>query len=101
MDNSTHDENPLERSLKQELEASEWLQKFKQLSQLLTTIKAEIPLTQLCQLEWLTDSNTLRIRCPNQEVWQGLIAQQEQLIQKVTPVGNITLEYQEQCKPLG
>ena len=90
--------NSLERSLRQELEESEWLKKFKQLSELLTTIKVEIPSTQACKLEWLTEANTLRICCSNESIWNTLIKQQEQLKKWVAPVGNIRLEYREQCE---
>lgn len=73
--------NRKKRELEKELQASEWLQKFKQLSFGLRQLKAEIPLTQLCQLRWLTDSETLMIHCPNPEVREGLCRQQTQLAQ--------------------
>jgi hypothetical protein len=57
----------LQHKLKAELEDSEWLHKFKQLSDLLTEIKSEIPATIFCDLRWLTDEETLLIHCPNQE----------------------------------
>ncbi|NER25850.1 MAG: hypothetical protein F6J96_35185 [Symploca sp. SIO1C2] len=69
---SSFRQESLKRQLKKELQESEWLQKFKQLSEGLSTIKAEIPLTQLCQLRWVDESQTLIIHCPNPEVREGL-----------------------------
>ena len=73
------EQNPLRRRIEEELQGSEWLQKFKALSFGLRQLKAEIPLTQLCQLEWMPESETLAIRCPNPEVWQGLLAQTKKM----------------------
>lgn len=76
---NSNEENPLRRKLEEELQGSEWLQKFKALSFGLSKLKAEIPITQLCQLEWMAESETLAIRCPNPEVCQGLLAQTEKM----------------------
>jgi hypothetical protein len=74
-------ENPLRTRLAEELANSEWLQKFKAINQLLQTVRAQVPLTQLCELKWLTDSDSLVIHCPSIEVWQDLCQQQAQLVQ--------------------
>lgn len=75
------EQNPLRHKLEKELQESEWLQKFKQLSEGLRQLKAEIPLTQLCKLEWITDSESLIIHCPNPEVRAGLSQQISQIAQ--------------------
>jgi len=75
------EQNPLRHKLEKELQESEWLQKFKQLSEGLRQIKAEIPLTQLCNLEWMTDTESLIIHCPNPEVRAGLSQQISQIAQ--------------------
>jgi hypothetical protein len=62
----------LQRQLKAELEESSWLHKFKQLSDLLTTIKTEIPATIFCELRWLTAEEVLLIHCPNPETKASL-----------------------------
>ncbi len=67
--------NPLKQQIEKELRESQWLQKFKQLSLGLSRIKAEIPLVQLCQLRWVTESDSLVIHCPNPEVREGLCQQ--------------------------
>ena len=72
-------ENSLQSRLKSELQNSEWLQKFKQLSDTLRYIKREIPLTQLCELKWITEDDGLIIYCPNEEVWQELSQQPEKM----------------------
>jgi hypothetical protein len=69
------DENPLENQLKKELEESEWLQKFKRLSEDLGKIKREVPLTRLCELRWITESDSLVIHCPNLEIREELLQQ--------------------------
>lgn len=63
-------ENPLPSRFKAELLNSEWSQEFKQLSDTLRAIQTEIPLTQLCELKWITEDDSLIIDCPNEEVWQ-------------------------------
>ncbi|NEP15077.1 MAG: hypothetical protein F6K14_33885 [Symploca sp. SIO2C1] len=78
---SSFREESLKRQLEKELRESEWLQKFKQLSEGLSQIKAEIPLTQLCQLEWVSESQTLIIHCPNPEVTEGLRQQTSKIEQ--------------------
>jgi|GEM_PF-2392889 len=78
---SSFREESLKRQLQKELQESEWLQKFKQLSEGLCQIKAEIPLTQLCQLRWESESHTLIIHCPNLEVQEGLHQQKSKIEQ--------------------
>ncbi|MGK7878006.1 MAG: hypothetical protein AB4426_33280 [Xenococcaceae cyanobacterium] len=75
------EQNSLKRKLEKELQESEWLQKFKQLSEGLSRIKAEIPLTQLCELRWVSDSDSLIIHCPNPEVREGLCQQTSKIAQ--------------------
>lgn len=77
----SEDENPLRRKLERELEASQWLQKFKQLNIGLQRIQAEIPLTQLCELKWATEDDSLAIHCPNPEIRAGLVEQRRKLAQ--------------------
>ena len=71
--------NPLKRKLEKELQESEWLQKFKRLSFGLRQIKAEIPLTQLCELKWIPDSQSPIVHCPNPEVREGLSQQSSKI----------------------
>ena len=75
------EQNPLQHKLKQELENSQWLQKFKQLSEGLRKIKEEIPLTQLCELQWVTENHSLILNCPNLEVREGLLQQSGKISQ--------------------
>ncbi|MBE9116845.1 hypothetical protein IQ249_13140 [Lusitaniella coriacea LEGE 07157] len=85
--------NRKKRELEQELQGSEWLQKFKQLSFGLRQLKAEIPLTQLCKLQWLTESETLAIHCPNPEVREGLCRQKTQLAQLNIMARRFVIQY--------
>jgi len=73
--------NPLQNKLEKELQESEWMHSFKRLSEGLSQIKAEISLTQLCHLEWKTDSDSLIIHCPNPEVREGLCQQRAKIAQ--------------------
>ena len=75
------EQNPLQSKLKRELQESEWLQKFKQLSEGLRQIKADVPLTQLCELKWVTDNQSLIIYSPNPEVREGLSKQTDKIAQ--------------------
>ena len=83
-------ENPLQSRLKSELQNSEWLRKFKQLSDTLRYIKTEIPLTQFCELKWITEDDSLIIYCPNEEVWQELSQQQEKMAKVNQRVNRLT-----------
>lgn len=86
-------ENPLESQLKAELQNSEWLQKFKQLGDTLRYVKTEIPLTQLCDLKWNTEDDSLIINCPNEEVWQELSQQPEKIAKLNQKVNRLILKY--------
>ena len=86
-------ENPLQNKLKSELQNSAWLHKFKQLSDTLRYIKTEIPLTQLCELKWITEDDSLIIYCPNQEIWQELSQQQEKMAQFNQRINRLIIKY--------
>lgn len=66
------DQNPLRTALAKELNDSTWLQQFRSLSRLLQLLTSEVPLTEQCKLEWLSEVNTLRIDCPTAAVQQAL-----------------------------
>ncbi|MEO1352754.1 MAG: hypothetical protein AAFW84_28840 [Cyanobacteria bacterium J06635_15] len=88
-------QNPLQNKLKQELDESEWLQKFKAINQLLQILKADIPLTQLCDLKWDTTHDQLLIHCPNPEIQITLNRQSEELAQRTGCARQIVLKYSE------
>ena len=94
------EQEPLQRKLERELQESEWLNKFKRLSDLLMRIKAEMPLTQLCKLEWKADSDTLLIRCPNPEVQRDLLAQANAIAQLSPEAKRVILQYANQSEIL-
>ena len=83
----------LKHQLEKELQGSEWLKKFKQLSDLLLRLKTELPLTQLCKVEWKTDSDTLLIRCPNPEIRDDLLQKAAQIVQLCPEAPHIILEW--------
>ena len=89
----TAEENPLKTKLEKELQESEWLQKFKQLSFGLREIQTLFPLTQLCELKLITDTQSLAIHCPNLEVRQELSQQQLELSQLNIGVKRFILKY--------
>lgn len=66
------DQNPLRHHLDAELRQSHWLQQFKTWSLFLNTLKTEVPLTQLCELQWVTADHSLIIHCPNPEIRTAL-----------------------------
>ncbi|MEM8808066.1 MAG: hypothetical protein AAGF01_18760 [Cyanobacteria bacterium P01_G01_bin.38] len=86
-------QNPLRDSLKQALDKSAWLQKFKAINQLLQTLKADIPLTQLCNLKWDTAHDQLLIHCPNPETQIALHRQSKDLAQRTGCAKQIILKY--------
>jgi len=90
------EKEPLQRKLERELQESEWLNKFKRLSDLLMRLKTEMPLTQLCKLEWKTESDTLLIRCPNPEVQRDLLAQATAIAQRSPEAERVILQYANQ-----
>ena len=73
------DQNPLRSQIEQELHDSEWFQKFKAWGALLRNLKMEVPLTQLCELQWVTRSDDLLIHCPNAEIREALKQQSEKI----------------------
>ena len=79
------DRNPLRSQIEQELHTSEWFRKFKAWGDLLNRLKQEIPLTQLCQLQWVTHSDDLLIHCPNPEIKAAL----EQQSDKIAPLRSL------------
>lgn len=85
--------NPWQNKLEQQLQQSESLQKFKQISRALQQLKAEIPLIQLCELRWITDDDTLILHCPNLEIRQDLSQQREKLAQLDLSVSRFIIKY--------
>lgn len=81
------DQNPLKREIGTALNQSEWLQKFKAWSLLLQQLKTEVPITQLCQLQWITGVDNLVIHCPNPETRETL-KQQAQTIRRLNKSAN-------------
>lgn len=75
MDSSLEDQNPLKTALSKELNDSLWLQRFRDLSQLLQALKRDVPLTQQCKTEWVSERRTLQIHCPDIAVQHALIQQ--------------------------
>ena len=73
------DPNPLRSQIEQELHTSEWFQKFKAWGVLLNTLKKEVPLTQLCKLQWVTSSDDLLIHCPDIDIREALKQQSEEI----------------------
>ena len=75
MDGSLDDQNPLKTALAKELNDSLWLWQFRELSQLLQELKRNVPLTQQCKTEWVSEHRTLRIYCPDVAVQRTLSRQ--------------------------
>lgn len=87
------EDNPWQNKLEQQLQQSDSLQKFKQISRALQQLKAEIPLTQLCELRWITDDDTLILHCPNIEIRQDLSQQREKFAQLDLSVSRFIIKY--------
>ncbi|MFG6096829.1 hypothetical protein D0962_37295 [Leptolyngbyaceae cyanobacterium CCMR0082] len=85
------DQNPLRSQLEDELNSSEWLQKFKAINQLLHTLKADIADISACDLKWDTGSNGLIIHCPSMEIEERLKAQRSKIIAIASYADRITL----------
>ena len=83
------EQHPLRRQIEQELQASDWFGKFKAWGTFLETLKAQVPLTQLCQVRWITRSDELIIHCPNPEIRRAIENQAEQLAQLQGPAHQI------------
>lgn len=86
----------MKRELELEMAQSEWLQKFRRMGQVLTRLKAEVPMTQLCEVQWVTEEDAIVIRCPNGEVWESLKGQEEAIIVLALDVRQIILQYQQE-----
>ena len=86
------DRESIQDKLKRELEESEWLQKYRQMGQSLLALKAEVPLTELCDLKWETETDSLLIRCPNAEVWEGLQRQRAEIRALQIAATNVVLQ---------
>ena len=84
-------QNPLRTELGNDLNSSEWLQKFKAINQLLHSLKAEIAEIQSCELKWDTGCNGLKIHCPSLDITQQLWQQQEQIIHLANYADRIVL----------
>lgn len=85
------DQNPLRSQLANELNRSEWLQKFKAINQLLHRLKAEIIDIQTCELKWDTSCNGLEIHCPGAAVSKQLHHQQDKIKDIASYADRITL----------
>ncbi|MEM6256444.1 MAG: hypothetical protein AAF821_26345 [Cyanobacteria bacterium P01_D01_bin.156] len=85
------DQNPLQTKLENELNSSEWLQKFKAINQLLHSLKAEIETMQHCELKWDTSCNGLTIHCPSAEIVEQFQQQQAVIVGIADYANNIVL----------
>jgi hypothetical protein len=90
-----NEQNLLASSLKKELEDSAWLRKFKQIGEDLREVKTKFPLTQLCELKWVSEDDGLLIHCPNLEVRSGLQQQLDTLVQINISARYLTIKYPE------
>ena len=86
-----NDQNPLRTQLENDLNSSQWLQKFKAINQLLHTLKAEIIEIQACELKWDTSCNGLKIHCQSTDIAQQLQQQQDHIIAIANYADRITL----------
>lgn len=84
-----NDQNPLRTQLEDELNGSEWLQKFKAINRLLHRLKAEVIELKTCELKWDTSCNGLVIYCPSVELGQQL--QSDKIIAIADYADRITL----------
>ncbi len=87
------EQNPLRCQTEKELLTSEWFQKFTAWGQLLNTLKAEVPLTQLCQLQWVTGIDALLIHCPNPKVRAALKQMSDKIDRLNGPAQQIILKH--------
>lgn len=86
-----NDQNPLRTRLEEELNSSEWLQKFKAINRLLHRLKAEVLQLETCELRWDTSCNGLVIHCPSVELGQQL--QQDKIVAIADYADRITLVF--------
>lgn len=87
----TNEQNPLRSQLEDELNNSEWLQKFKAINQLLHSLKDAIAEIRICELRWDTSCNGLIIYCPSVETASHLQQQQDTIITIANYAEQITL----------
>ena len=87
------DQNPLRTALENELNGSEWLQKFKAINQLLHRLKAEIEAMQHCELRWDTSCNGLTIHCPSVDIVEQFQQQQAVIVGIADYADKIVLIY--------
>jgi hypothetical protein len=80
---------------KKKLEDSPWLRKFKQIGDDLREVKTKVPLTQLCELKWLIEDDSLLIHCPNLEVRSDLQQQIDMLAKTNISARYLTIKYPE------
>ena len=86
------DQNPLRTQIKQELDESKWMQKFKALSEMLQRLKAEIPITHQCDLRWDTAHDWLTVSCPDIDVRDRLIHQTDQIASLAHPAQQVIVK---------
>ena len=85
------EQNPLRHQVEQELQASDWFVKFKTWGIFLQNLKDKVPLTQLCQVRWITSSDEVVIHCPNPEIRTALERQSSQIQQLQGPAQRIII----------
>lgn len=85
------DQNPLRSQLENDLNRSEWLQKFKAINILLHTLKTQIADIQACELKWDTSCNGLVIHSPSHHVSKQLQTQQDDILAIANYADRITL----------
>ena len=87
----TNDSNPLRSQLEDDLNNSEWLQKFKAINQLLHSLKDAIAEINSCELRWDTSCNSLIIDCPSAVTARQLQQQQDTIVTIADYAEQITL----------
>lgn len=85
------DQNPLRSQLENELNGSEWLQKFKAINRLLHSLKADVADMDTCDLKWDTATNGLVIHCPSEAIGERLVAKRSEIIAIANYADRITL----------
>ena len=91
-----NDQNPLRSRLEDELNSSEWLQKFKAINQLLHTLKVDIADISACDLKWDTNTNGLIIHCPSAKIEERIKAQRDEILAIANYADRITLVQSDQ-----
>ncbi|MEA5465403.1 hypothetical protein [Leptothoe sp. PORK10 BA2] len=85
------DQNPLRSQLEDELNGSEWLQKFKAINRLLHSLKADVPEMDACELKWDTATHGLVIHCPSVDIGERLRAKHSEIVAIASYADRITL----------